>query len=259
MSLELVWVLLAAFCAGGIDAIVGGGGLIQLPALFSALPDAPPAHLLGTNKFAAITGTAGAAWRYTRRITIDWSLLLPLALLVLCASALGAVVATRVPAALFRPLVPVLLLSVLITVLRQPTLGATHQPRMMLGRRKQLAWLLLAGIGFYDGFFGPGTGSFLMVVFVQLYGYDFLHAAASARLLNVATNLAALCYFSASGHVLWPLAVGMAVANLSGAWLGARLALRGGSQWVRAVFIVVVLALIARTLWQVVAEQAQGV
>lgn len=250
MSLELALVLIAAFSAGCIDAIVGGGGLIQAPALFSIYPETPPAALLGTNKFASIFGTANAAWRFSRKIQIDWRGLLPLAVLVLATAALGAVVATIVPSKIFRPMVPVLLLGVLIYVLSNKTLGDEHRPRVFAREHHVWAALLIGGIGFYDGFFGPGTGSFLMFVFVRLYGYDFLNAAASARVLNVATNLAALTYFASQGHVLWQIAIGMAVANVAGSLLGTRLALRGGSGFVRKIFIVVVSALILRTLWQ---------
>lgn len=249
MSVPVALVLLAAFSAGCMDAIVGGGGLIQTPALFSLYPDAAPAALLGTNKFSGIFGTANAAWRYSRQMPIHWRAVLPLALLVLVTAAGGAVVATRVPAEIFRPLVPVLLLAVLIYVLRNKRLGEEHRPRIFAREHHVWAALLIGAIGFYDGFFGPGTGSFLMFVFVRLYGYDFLHAAANARVLNVATNLAALLYFGLNGYVLWPLAGGMAVANVAGSLLGTRLALRGGSGFVRQIFIVVVSLLILRIVW----------
>jgi hypothetical protein len=250
VSLDLILVLCAAFSAGCIDAIVGGGGLIQVPAMFSVYADTAPSTLLGTGKFAAICGTGNAAWRYSRKVRIPWRALLPLALLVLLTSASGAVVATLVPAKVFRPLVPVLLLGVLIYILRNKTLGDAHQPRVFQREHHVWAALLIGVIGFYDGFFGPGTGSFLMFVFVRLYGYDFLNAAASARVLNVASNLAALVYFASHGYVLWHLAIGMAIANIAGSMLGTRLALRGGSTFVRKIFIVVVSALILRTLWQ---------
>ncbi len=252
MSLDLLLVLIAAFSAGCIDAIVGGGGLIQAPALFSIYPDTPPSTLLGTNKFAAIFGTSNAAWRYSRKIPINWRGLLPLSLLVLMTSAAGAVVATGVPATIFRPMVPVLLLGVLLYILRNKTLGDEHRPRVFEREHHVWAVVLIGAIGFYDGFFGPGTGSFLMFVFVRLYGYDFLNAAASARVLNVATNLAALAYFGTHGYVLWHIAIGMALANIAGSMLGTLLALKNGSAFVRKIFIVVVTALILRTLWQVV-------
>jgi uncharacterized membrane protein YfcA len=251
LPMDLITVLIAAFGAGLIDAMVGGGGLIQLPALFGVYPTTEPAILLGTSKFAGIFGTTSAVMRFAGKVAIPWRALLPLAASVLVTSLFGAFVATKVPAAVFRPLVPVLLIAVLVYLLRRKDLGGVHAPREFAGSHHVSGALLIAGIGFYDGFFGPGAGSFLMFVFVRFYGYDFLHAAASARVLNVATNLAALSYFAAHGYVLWHVGLGMAMCNVAGAMVGTRLALRGGSAFVRKVFIVVVSALILRTAWTV--------
>jgi uncharacterized membrane protein YfcA len=175
--------------------------------------------------------------------------LLPLAVGVLVASALGAFIATKVSPAVFRPLVPVMLMGVLIYLLRKKDLGADHAPREFSGRHHLYGTWLIVAIGFYDGFFGPGTGSFLMFVFVRFYGYDFLNAAASARVLNVATNGAALAYFGWHGYVMWQIGIGMAICNVIGSLVGTRFALRGGSVFVRKIFIVVVSALILRTAW----------
>jgi uncharacterized membrane protein YfcA len=249
VSLDVVLVLIAAFGAGLIDAMVGGGGLIQVPALFGVYPGAAPPVLLGTSKFAGFFGTSSAVMRFAGKVAIPWRSLLPLGIAVLITSGLGALAATRVPPEVFRPLVPVLLVAVLIYLLRRKGLGGKHAPRDFGGRHHVLGTLLIAAIGFYDGFFGPGTGSFLMLVFVRIYGFDFLHAAASARVLNVATNGAALLYFGLNGYVMWQVGLGMAICNIAGAMLGARLALRGGSVFVRKVFIVVVILMILRTAW----------
>lgn len=246
----LVAVLAAAFFAGLVDAMVGGGGLIQVPALFSALPaSTPPATLLGTSKLAGFLGTGSAAWRYARTISVPWAIVAPACAVAFLTSLAGAATVTHVPAAVFRPLVPVILAAVLVYTLLKPDLGQTHAPRT-LGRAELAgAALLVAGIGFYDGFFGPGTGSFLMLLFVRLYGFDFLNAAASARMVNVATNLSALTWFGAHGHLLWALGLGMAAANVAGAQVGTRLALRKGAGFVRGVFVAVVTVLIAKTAW----------
>ncbi len=246
---ETLLVLLAAFAAGLVDSIVGGGGLIQAPALFSAFPATAPSTLLGTSKFAGIFGTASAALRYSRRIVLPWRLLAPLVPLVLTTAALGAIAATHVPARVFRPLVPILLILVSVYVFRHRALGATHAPLHPEGAQRWLPTALIGAIGFYDGFFGPGTGSFLMLIFVRCYGYDFLNAAASARVLNVATNAAALAWFAAQGAVIWPLGLAMAACNIAGAMAGTRLAFRGGNAFVRKVFLVIVVALIVRTAW----------
>lgn len=229
--------------------MVGGGGLIQLPALFGVYPQVAPPLLLGTSKFAGLFGTTSAVIRYARKVVIPWRALLPLAVAILAASVAGAITATRVSPDVFRPLVPLMLIAVLLHLLHRSDLGAAHTPREFTGRHHWNGAALIAAIGFYDGFFGPGTGSLLMFVFVRIYGHDFLHAAASARVLNVAANGAALIYFSAHSYVLWQLAICMAVCNVAGALIGARLALRGGSALVRRIFIVVVSALILRTAW----------
>jgi uncharacterized membrane protein YfcA len=254
LTLDLLIVLIAAFGAGLIDAMAGGGGLIQVPALFAVYPATAPPTLLGTSKFAGIFGTASAVLRYARKVTIPWRALAPLALFVLGASLAGAKLATIVSADVFRPLVPVMLLVVLIYMLWRKDLGAEHSPRGFTGRHHLAGALLIGAIGLYDGFFGPGTGSFLMFVFVRFYGFDFLHAGAAARALNVVTNGAALAYFAARGHVLWHVGAAMAVCNVAGSILGARLALRGGSALVRKAFIIVVSALILRTAWTALFE-----
>lgn len=250
--MDVALVLLAAVGAGCVDAIVGGGGLIQTPALFGAFPQQLPATLLGTNKVASICGTSSAVLRYARQVRIPWRALLPLALLVLITSAGGSIVATRMPPQFFRPIVPVLLFAVLIHLLQRKDLGSEHRPREFAGKHHGLAAAWIGLIGFYDGFFGPGTGSFLMFVFVRYYGYDFINAAACARVLNVATNAAALLYFAYDGQVIWRLGLMMAACNVAGALLGTRLAFRGGSRFVRKVFIAVVSALILRTVWTAV-------
>lgn len=248
-SPDVLFVLIAAFAAGLIDAMVGGGGLIQLPALFGVYPNTAPPALLGTSKFAGFFGTASAIARFAGKVAIPWRALLPLGVVVMITGGLGALAATAVPPEVFRPLVPLLLVAVLIYLLRRKDLGSAHALRGFDGRHHALGAFVLAAIGFYDGFFGPGTGSFLMFVFVRIYGFDFLHAAASARVLNVATNGAALVYFGVHGFVIWQIGLGMAICNILGALVGARLALRGGSAFVRKVFIAVVSLLILRTAW----------
>lgn len=249
LAVDVLLVLVAAFAAGLIDAVVGGGGLIQIPALFAVYPGVPPATLLGTSKFAGLFGMLSAVARYARKVVIPWRSLLPLALVALAMSVGGARLASAVSPEIFRPLVPIMLLAVLIYVLWRKDLGGEHAPRAFAGSHHAVGATLIAAIGLYDGFFGPGTGSLLIFVFVRCYGYDFLHAGAAARAINVATNAAALAYFAAHGLVLWYVGAGMAICNIAGALIGTRLALRGGSAFVRRAFILIVSALIARTAW----------
>lgn len=245
--LDTLIVVAASGLAGFVDAIVGGGGLILAPALFSVFPQAAPATLFGTNKGAAVWGTAWAARQYAQRVEMRWPALLPGAAAALLCSFLGAWLVTLVSARGLRQALPFVLLALLAYTLARKDLGRSHAPRFE-GRREALVAAAVGGtIGFYDGFFGPGTGSFFVFLFVRVLGYDFLHASASAKLLNTATNLAALALFAWKGHVWWHLAAAMAVANVIGSLAGTRLALKHGAGFVRGMFIVVVSALILRT------------
>jgi uncharacterized membrane protein YfcA len=249
LSADLLLVLVAAFAAGLVDSMVGGGGLIQIPALFAVYPNVPPATLLGTSKFAGLFGMPSAVARYAGKVSIPWRALAPLALVALVMSVGGARLASVVAPEVFRPLVPIMLLAVLIYVLWRKDLGGEHAPRAFAGSHHIVGAAAIAAVGWYDGFFGPGAGSLLIFVFVRCYGYDFLHAGAAARAVNVATNAAALSYFAAHGLVLWDVGAGMAICNIAGALVGTRLALRGGSIFVRQAFIVIVSLLILRTAW----------
>ncbi|RQP24636.1 TSUP family transporter [Piscinibacter terrae] len=245
--LDLVVATLASLFAGFVDAIVGGGGLILVPALFSVYPNAPPATLFGTNKGAAVWGTGWATVQFARRVTMPWNALVPAAIAALIGGAVGAFTVTLVSPAGLRKALPFILLGVLLYTLAKKELGRHHEPRFAGRSEAALASGIGLTIGFYDGFFGPGTGSFFVFLFVRLLGYDFLHASASAKLLNTATNVAALVTFIAKGHVWWHVAAVMAVANVAGSLLGTRLALKHGAGFVRGVFIVVVSALILKT------------
>ena len=245
--MELLLVSLASLLAGGIDSIVGGGGLILVPALFAVYPGAAPATLFGTNKSASVWGTAIATVQYSRRVQMRWPVLLPAAATALVGSFAGAWHVTLVDPGFLRRLLPFILLAVLLYTLAKKDLGSTHAPRHTRRRETLLACAIGLCIGWYDGFFGPGTGSFFIFLFVRLLGYDFLNASASAKLLNVGTNLAALALFALKGHVWWQIGLVMAVANVAGSLIGTRLALKHGAGFVRGVFIVVVGALILKT------------
>ncbi len=245
--MEIVFTTLASALAGFVDAIVGGGGLILLPALFAAYPTATPATLLGTNKSASVWGTAFATWQYSRRIKVSWSALLPAAAATMLASFAGAWLVTLVSPEFLRRLLPVVLLAVLIYTLMRKDMGREHAPRFT-GRAELWATGSIGlTIGFYDGFFGPGTGSFFVFVLVRWLGYDFLNASVAAKLLNLSSNIAALVLFTYKGHVWWHMALPLALANVGGSLLGTRMALKHGAGFVRGMFIVVVTALICKT------------
>ena len=245
--LDTLLVTAASALAGLIDAIAGGGGLILVPALFSAYPGAAPATLFGTNKGASVWGTGWATLQYSRQVKLNWDTLRPAALAALVGSGLGAWAVTQLPAEGIRSTVPFVLLVVFIYTLVRRDLGHTHAPLLSAGHERTAAIAIGAVLGFYDGVFGPGTGSFLVFLFVRVLGYDFLHASASAKFINVITNVAAIALFAVTGHVWWGLVLLMAVANVAGSLVGTRLALKHGSGFVRVIFIVVVGALILRT------------
>jgi uncharacterized protein len=246
---EWVIVAAAAALAGFVDAIVGGGGLVLVPALFAVYPQAVPATLLGTNKGGAVWGTAWATWQFAQRVQLRWASLLPAVATALAGSFAGAWGVTQISAGGLKRALPFVLGAVLIYTLLRKELGRHHRPRFDGAREAALASVIGAVIGFYDGFFGPGTGSFFVFLFVRALGYDFLHASASAKLLNTATNAAALVLFAWKGHVWWHLALVIAGANIVGSLAGTRLALKHGAGFVRGVFIVVVALLIAKTAY----------
>ena len=249
MSLEIFLVLVAAFGAGFIDALAGGGGLIQLPALFATFPTAPHTTLLGTGKLAGMAGTLSAIARFIRHVKLDWNLLLPAAAGAFVAALVGAWIATGISPERFRALVPLLLTFVLVYTLLNKDLGRHHEPRAVDARSQWLAAGTAGIIGLYDGFFGPGTGSFLVFLFVRLFGLDFLHASASAKIVNASTNAAAIILFGLTGELFWLLGLAMSACNIAGAQFGSHLAIRRGSGLVRKVFLVVVGALITKTAW----------
>ena len=242
------WALLglAAVFAGLVDAVVGGGGLIQVPALFSTFPQLSPPTLFATNKLSSVWGTAVAASNYARRIPIDWGLALSASAAALLFAFGGAYAITIFPPELFRKLLPFILLLVAVYVVRKPDFGGEFQPSCF-GRRKRVRAVMVGmAMGLYDGFFGPGTGSFLIFAFVRGFGLDFLRASAHAKLVNVACNLAALAWFMPNTQLLWQLGLWMAVCNVVGAVLGTRLALKGGSRLIRWLFLLVLTCLILK-------------
>lgn len=239
----------AAFFAGFVDAIVGGGGLIQIPALFAAFPNALPATLFGTNKLASIVGTTSAAVQYARRVVIPWRVAGPGAAAALIGSWYGAKAVAYLPPAMLRPLVLVLLVVVAAYTFAKKELGQVAREREH--RVVPLAVLIGGGIGFYDGFFGPGTGSFLIFLFIRVLGMDFLRASMTAKIVNVATNLAAITFFARNVELFWAFAAVMAVCNLCGAIAGSRLALKHGAGFVRKMFLAVVSVLILKLAYDV--------
>ncbi|WP_336085584.1 TSUP family transporter [Nocardia sp. SSK8] len=243
--------LVAAAAAGWVDAVVGGGGLIILPTLFLVMPGIAPQTALGTNKLAALSGTATAVVTFARRVPMQWKVLVPGAVIAAITAACGAAAVSLIDRDLFIPLVMVVLVGVAVFVTLRPSVGmtmATHPPTR---RRVILVVALAAGlIGLYDGLLGPGTGTFLIITFATLLGTEFVRAAAMAKVINCGSNVGALVFLGATGHILWGLGAGMAVANVAGALVGSRMALARGAGFVRIVLLVVVVVMVVRLGWQ---------
>lgn len=235
-----------AFLAGFMDSMVGGGGLIQLPALLILLPYAPLATVFGTNKLVSIAGTSVAARQYARHVKLDWPTLLPAAGAAFVCSGLGARAVSLVQTDLLRPAILVLLVAVAVYVFSKKDFGAVHAPKLSPGVRRWAGIGVGGVLGFYDGFFGPGTGSFLIFTFIGVFGLNFLSASASSKVVNAATNLAAVLLFGLTGHILYGLALPMAACNIGGSVLGTRLAVAKGSRFVRVLFLVVLSGIILR-------------
>jgi len=250
------WYVIVALCvvaaaAGWVDAVSGGGGLLQLPALLIALPGQSPSVSLGTNKMSSILGTSAAALTYGRVERPRLATALPMALAAFGGAAIGSLVAVHLPPVVFRPIILVALIVVWCFIAFRRDLGLVARET---SRRRHLTTAILGGlgIGFYDGAVGPGTGSFLVVLLVAALGYTFLQASATAKIVNVGTNLASLIVFGLAGSVLWILGLLMGVCNVAGAIVGARMAMAKGSGFVRVVLLAVTAVLIVVLAVQIV-------
>jgi len=250
MSIEIaIFLAIASGFAGFVDAMAGGGGLIQLPVLLVGLPNKDLPLILGTNKVPSIFGTAAAARNYFKNIKPDIPLTITMMVPAFAGSMAGAALAATIPKEFFKPFLVFLLLVVAIYTWRKPEMGMNEN--LKYTNRKRLVIVAVIGllIGFYDGIFGPGTGTFLVFFLVSAIGFAFLKASATAKLVNIATNAGAILSFQLTGHIWWQLGLLLAFANVTGAIIGSRLAIRGGSPLVRKVFLAVTFLLIARVAW----------
>jgi uncharacterized protein len=246
MSIDFLLLCIAAFAAGFIDAIVGGGGLVQTPATLITLPHYPVATLLGTTKIPSFTGTSIAAWQYARRIRLHWKTLVLMCAIAFAAAYTGSLCVTRVSNSFMKPVIFCILIAVAIYTYTKKDFGNSSGTRysgnQVLGFNAIAAFI----IGFYDGFIGPGTGSFLVLYFIAFAGFDFLAASAHAKFVNLATNVGSILLFAKSGNILYQFAIPMAVCNVAGSFLGSRLALIKGNGFVRVFFLLVVVGTICR-------------
>ncbi|MCD5972988.1 sulfite exporter TauE/SafE family protein [Pseudomonas quasicaspiana] len=235
-----------AFCGGLIDAAVGGGGLVQLPALLHALPQYSLATVFGTNKLAVLAGNSFSIFSYLKRIKIIWSLMLPTMVSAFIFAFVGAMSVSLIPKRLMEYIVFFVLISMAGYTFIKKDLGMTSSHTHCGTREVLLGVFFGAVIGFYDGVFGPGSGSLLLFIFVKYFGFDFLNASASAKLVNLGTFSAALIFFVPSGNVLWAIGGVVALCNIVGSLTGVFLALRYGSGFIRIFFLILLIFLIGR-------------
>ena len=250
--IDIVLLCAASFCAGFVDAIVGGGGLIQLPAALVILPHFPVASVIGSLKIPAFSGTAIAAWQYVKKVTINWRLLAVVCTVAFFASYGGSYLLSQVSNRFMKPVLLVVLTAVAIYTFIKKDFGQQDvEKKLSFQKQLKLAVLFSLGIGFYDGFIGPGAGSFFMLAFIAFLYFDFLHASAHAKLVNLATNLGSVTLFLVKGKIIWAIALPMAAANALGGFIGAKLAIAKGNRFIRIFFLFVIVAILLRFCWDV--------
>lgn len=240
-----------AFAAGFVDAVVGGGGLIQTPASLVLLPQLPVATVIGSLKIPSFTGTLFATWQYSRKVTLYTKQLLLMIPLAFVAAFAGSELLTHISDRWMKPLLLVVLAGVAVYTYTKKNFGQ-HTIKELSGKRLWIYVIIISlGMGLYDGCIGPGAGSFLILAFISLLGWDFLHASAHAKLLNLATNAGSILLFLLKGTIIWKFAVPMAICNGIGGIAGARTALARGNRFIRYFFLAVVLATLLRFAWEI--------
>jgi uncharacterized protein len=248
----IIILCIASFFAGFVDAIVGGGGLIQTPVALILLPNYAVSSIIGSLKIPAFSGTSFAANQYLKKVDINWKLLLLMATVAFCAAFLGSNLLTMVSNDFMKPLLLIVLTLIAIYTFTKKNFG--QQQAKNLSSNKQLLYAVLMSvcIGFYDGFIGPGTGSFLVLGFVAILGFDFLHASANAKMVNLATNFGSICLFVIKGKIIWAIAIPMAICNALGGWIGAKVAIKKGNGFIRIFFLIIVIGTLIRFGYDVV-------
>jgi len=247
----LVFLCMAAFAAGFVDAIVGGGGLIQTPMGIVLLPNLPVATIIGTLKIPAFSGTFFAALQYLRTIKMDWKLLLIMMTLAVPSAFAGSSLLVYVHNDFMKPFLLIVLSILVVYTYAKKNFGQKKDKSHSVKQQLLYAVLISFFIGFYDGFIGPGTGSFLVLAFISLLGFDFLQASANAKMVNLATNFGSICLFIIKGKIIWAIAIPMAICNAAGGFLGAKLAIKKGNHFIRIFFLVVVIGTLIRFAYDV--------
>lgn len=242
----IILLCLASFFAGFVDAIVGGGGLIQTPVALILLPNLAVSSVIGSLKIPSFSGTALAARQYLRNVKMNWTLLIIMAVVAFTAAYLGSNLMTKVDNDFMKPLLLVVMSLIALYTFIKKDFGSHQTKKYSTNTQLILAISISVVIGFYDGFIGPGTGSFLVLAFVSVLGYDFLHASANAKMVNLATNFGSICLFILKGKIIWIIALPMAICNAFGGWVGAKLAIKKGNGFIRIFFLMVIIGTLIR-------------
>jgi uncharacterized membrane protein YfcA len=250
-TLTIIAVILFSFVAGFIDAVVGGGGLIQLPSILIAFPKIPLPTLFGTNKIAALAGTSISAVHYAKRIRFNYKLLVAISICAGLASFMGAKVVSFINVQVLKPVILIVLIIIAVYSFFKKDLGSAPTKNLSFNRQMMYGLLMGITVGFYDGFFGPGTGSFFVLGFVVLMGFEFIQASAYSKVINCMTNISALIVFITKGNYYVELAVLMSVSNISGNYIGTRVALKKGNSFIRTIYLVIVTLMILRYAYDI--------
>lgn len=247
----IIILCVAAFAAGFVDAVVGGGGLIQTPVTLIVLPNLPVSTIIGSLKIPSFSGTSFAAAQYFRKVKMDWKLLLLMMALAVPSAYLGSMLLTQVSNDFMKPLLLVILSLLAIYTYAKKNFGQHSDKSHSIRQQVLYAIIISTTVGFYDGFIGPGTGSFFVVAFISLLGFDFLQASANAKMVNLATNFGSICLFVIKGKIIWAIAIPMAVCNAAGGFVGAKLAINRGNRFIRIFFLIVVIGTLVRFAYDV--------
>ena len=250
-TLTIISISIFSFVAGFIDAVVGGGGLIQLPAILISFPKIPLPTLFGTNKIAALAGTSISAAQYSKRIKFNYKLLIPISIGAGLASFAGARVVSHIDVQMLKPVILVALIIIAIYSFLKKDLGAVQTKHLSFNRQMMYGVMMGVAVGFYDGFFGPGTGSFFVLGFVVLLGFEFIQASAYSKVINCMTNISALVVFISKGYFYLELAILMSASNITGNYIGARFALKKGNSFIRSIYLVIVTLMILRYAYDI--------
>ncbi len=254
MDYQLLLMCCAALLAGFVDAVVGGGGLVQVPALFILYPHFEIPRIIGTNRFSSFMGTAVAGYQYAKKVEIPWRTVIYAGIGAGIMAFLGAKISDLIDEKILKPVILILMTAIAIYTFKKKDLGQEEMLKFQLAKVPFYGLVIGASAGFYNGFVGPGTGSLLVFGFVSVIGYGFLKASAISKIVNVIADVSSLGFFIMQGYVQFEIAIPMMLCNMTGSYFGSKMAILKGNEFVRNFFLVVIFALILRFGWDIVSK-----